>query len=85
MSEPDDAPPELDSLLYPEQARFVAFCAQLRLLGASEVTAGGFHAKFEGHARPAPLPAPEKPEGTPLTPEQAREVQRQRELGRGPR
>jgi hypothetical protein len=63
---------------------FVDFCAQLRLLGATEITAGELSAKFAGHARLAP-PEPEKPEGPPLTPEQAREAQRQRELGRGPR
>ncbi|HEX6239968.1 MAG TPA: hypothetical protein VFZ61_03705 [Polyangiales bacterium] len=70
-------------------AEFVDLCTQLRLLGATEVEVQplapqgghGFHVKFAGVARPA-QPEPDKP-AVQLTPAQAREAQRQRELGRG--
>lgn len=65
--------------------RFVAFCTQLRLLGATEVTSGALHAKFSERVtvRP-PQPEPEQPEAEPaqLTPEQAREKAYAEELGR---
>lgn len=70
-----------------QQEEFVALCAQLRLLGASEVMCGAMTAKFEGRARPVAPAAPpreEKEQQQPLDPEQAMEAQYARELGRAP-
>lgn len=69
----------------PEQTSFVELCAQLRLLGANEVTHGTLAAKFVGTPRivaPEPPPARDAPV---LTEEQAREVAYAAELGRVPR
>lgn len=72
----------------PTAEGFVELCKALRLLGATEVTHGDLHAKFEGRLRavvvtPDAEPATREPEPEPqLTEEQAIEAQYRRELGR---
>jgi hypothetical protein len=61
----------------------VELCRELRLLGATEVSLDGFHAKFAGVARAAPPePAEPVPDKPALSEAEARELEYARELGR---
>lgn len=63
------------------QQDFVDLCAQLRLLGATEVSCGDMSAKFEGRVSVAKPTEHQEPQ-RPLTPEQAKELAYAQELGR---